>query len=374
MTLISQESNKSSRRKFIAQTSAFGALLMTQPFRVWSQFDQDSRVQAIISKSLGIDTHNHVDVPFDKSIFANQKYGLGDELRNSGFLAICMTFCVDRPDLKEEGEAYERFMTSLDEMDEILEQNSMKRALSYADLAKARKKGQPIVVQSVEGGHFLEGKIERLEAAYKRGLRHLGLLHDNQSAYPIGDIYTNPEKFGGLTDFGKEVVKSSNELGLLVDLTHCSDKAITDAMEISNKPLVISHTGLNTQLGTNEKFAKMMMPRLISKEMAKTFASSGGVVGVWTHLAETPAEYVANISAMVDVVGVDHVCIGTDTKMAVPENANSRFGKKTNDVWSDSKGFLYTVVESMINAGFADEEISKIIGGNYCRILKEAVG
>ncbi len=92
-------------------------------------------------------------------------------------------------------------------------------------------------------------------------------------------------------------------------------KLIDAALKVATHPVLISHTGLDTQLGQNEQMAKMMRPRLISKEQAKIVADAGGVIGVWTHLSDTPLEYAQNIRAMVDVIGIDHVCIGTDTKM-----------------------------------------------------------
>ena len=134
--------------------------------------------------------------------------------------------------------------------------------------------------------------------------------------------------------------------------------------------MIISHTGLNTELGKNEEMAKRMLPRLISKEQAKLFANEGGVIGIWTHIADTPTAYVENIKAMVDVVGVEYVCIGTDSQMATPKNGNDKFGKNTNQRWDNNKnGFLYTVVEAMLKAGFTKSEIIKICGGNYCRIF-----
>ncbi|MEP6597563.1 MAG: membrane dipeptidase [Ginsengibacter sp.] len=262
---------------------------------------------------------------------------------------------------------------SLDEMDEMLKINNLKRALNLPDLQKAHKEKKPIVIQSVEGGHFIEGKLERIEVGYKRGLRHLGLLHDNQSSVPLGDIYTNPPKFGGLTEMGKNVIKECNRLGILVDLAHCSNDAINEALKVSTKPMIISHTWLNTQLGKNEKMAKMMMPRLISREQAKLFADEGGVIGIWTHLADTPIEYAQNIRAMADVVGIEHICIGTDTKMATPKNANERFGRNTNQSWDNSKdGFFYTFLDAMLKSGFNKNEIIKIGGDNYCRIFDKA--
>jgi len=355
-------------------TIILGALLMLGLLMFsFVNIKNDTQAERIVNKAIGIDTHNHMDVPFDKMEFKNQKYDLKGEIKKSGFSAICMTFCVDRPKLDSIGESYNRFIVSLDEMDLLLKSNNIRRALNYSDLQLAHKANEPIVIQSVEGGHFIEDKIERIEIAYKRGLRHLGLLHDNQSFVPLGDIYTDPEQFGGLTEIGIKVVKECNRLGILLDLAHCSNKAINDALKVSTKPILISHTGLNTQLGTNEKMAKMMMPRLISKEQAKIVADAGGVIGIWTHLADSPLEYAKNIKAMVDVVGIDHVCIGTDTKMTTPENGHERFGQKTNQVWGNEKGgFLFSVVTAMLEIGFTEEEIIKIIGGNYCRIFDAA--
>ncbi|RKD90631.1 dipeptidase [Mangrovibacterium diazotrophicum] len=362
-----------SRRQFMGSIAGAGAAVMMNPFSSWAKSPVDPTVAAIIAKTIGTDTHNHMDVPFNAEEFKTLQYDLFGEMKQSGFSAICMTFCVDRPKLTKMGEAYERFILSLDEMDEMLKANKMKRALNLADLKEAHKKNHPIVVQSVEGGHFIEGKIDRIEVAYQRGLRHLGLLHDGQSLVPLGDIYTNPPHFGGLTESGIEVVKECNRLGILVDLAHCSNEGIDDALKISTKPMLVSHTGLNTQLGSNEKMAQMMMPRLISKEQAKILANAGGVIGVWTHLADSPTVYAKNVRAMVDVVGADHVCIGTDSKMAPPSNSNERFGRKTNLTWGDGQeGFLYYVVDAMLKVGFTEDEIVKIAGGNYCRIFDAA--
>lgn len=362
-----------SRRNFIIGATSAGALLLLNPFSGWASEKRDSRVAKIVARTMGIDSHNHVDVPFNPSDFAAQSFGFAEEIKKSGLSAICMTFCVDRPTLNEKGEAFDRFMLALDEMDILLEQNNMSRALNLADLKAAKKKGKAVVIQSVEGGHFIEDKLERIEIAYKRGLRHLGLLHDNPSFVPIGDIYTNPAQYGGLTEIGTQIVKECNRLGILVDLTHCSDEAINDALEISTKPVIISHTGLNTQLGTNEKAAQMMMPRLIRKEQAKIVADAGGVIGVWTHLAESPEQFATNIRAVADVVGVDHVAIGTDSRMINPNLNNTRFGGQTNAAWeSMQEGFFYTVVEAMLKSGFTEDEIVKIGGGNYCRIFDQA--
>lgn len=397
------------RRSFLITMGGAGAALMLNPFMSWASIDRDPRIEAIVAKTFGIDTHNHVDVPLIKSELPGPKVDLAAELKKSGLSAICMTFAVDYQKLVNPGDAYERFLNGLTAMDEILKTNSMKRAFNYKDLQLAHKKKQPIVIQSVEGGHFLEGKIERLQVAYDRGLRHLGLLHDNDASVPLGDIFTKTPQWGGLTSFGAEVIKECERLGILVDLSHCDNNTVNGALKVAKNPVLVSHTGLNTKLGTNEFMSKMMKPRLISNEQAKIVADKGGVIGVWTHLADSPIEFADNIKAMVDVVGIDHVCIGTDTKLTPayrsptdkgwggdnnkkpqglnempnkdgddhknpkgpgPEGNKKQGGGGTNQVWESQKeGFYYTVVEALLNTGFKEEEIAKIGGGNYCRIF-----
>ncbi|WP_197901648.1 membrane dipeptidase [Rhodocytophaga rosea] len=86
-----------------------------------------------------------------------------------------------------------------------------------------------------------------------------------------------------------------------------------------------------------------------------------------------PLAYAQHIRSLVDVVGVEHICIGTDTKIAVPANASEPFGSKTNKAWTtQTEGFFYSVVEAMLNSGFNEDEISKIGGENYCRIFDQA--
>ncbi|WP_370730995.1 dipeptidase [Fibrella arboris] len=356
-----------------------GTALVLKPLVSWANDELDPRVAGIVARTIGIDTHNHVDVPFATSEVPGPAIELAGEIKRSGLSAICMTFAVDRPALRNPGDAYERFNNALASMDRQLAQNSLKRSLNLSDLRAAHQKRQPAIIQSVEGGHFLEGKLERLDEAYSRGLRLLGLLHDNDASVPLGDIYTNPPQWGGLTAFGADVIRACNRLGILVDLTHASNDTINAALRVSTKPMLITHTGLDSRLGTNPTMAKMMRPRLISKEQAKIVADAGGVLGVWTHLADSPLEYAQHIRALVDVVGIEHVCLGTDTKMTptyVPGGANQnrgRIGERTNDAWPDQQvGFYYAVVDALIKAGFSEPEIGKIGSDNFCRVFDSA--
>ncbi|MGC4038136.1 MAG: membrane dipeptidase [Chitinophagaceae bacterium] len=394
---------KLSRRKFIAISAGASAAIVFNPFSSWTVDKIDPKVYAIVKRTIGIDSHNHIDVPLETNELPGPEVKLAGEMQKSGLSAICMTFATDYKRNIVPGEAYQRFTNGLIAMDAMLANNKMNRSLNMADVNNAHKNHESTVIQSVEGCHFLEGKLNRVGVAYSRGLRHLGLLHDSDAAIPLGDVYTNTAKFGGLTSFGGDVIRECNKLGILIDLAHASNDTLNAALKITKHPVLISHTGLDTQLGQDEFIAKMMRPRLISKEQAKIVADSGGVIGVWTHLADTPLDYAKNIKTMVDVAGIDHVCIGTDTKLTPPyrspkdggfgskpgdkqgdtkpgnkKEANrndngKRPGERTNETWAAQKaGFYYVVVDALLKAGFNEEEIAKIGGGNYCRIFSAA--
>ncbi|MBL4678414.1 MAG: membrane dipeptidase [Mucilaginibacter sp.] len=395
------------RRDFLTAFAAASAAFTLHPFASWAIDDIDPRVAAIVAATIGIDTHNHIDVPLTKAELPGPDIDIAGEMKRSGLSAICMTFALDYQRLDQPGQAYERFIIGLAVMSQQLERNGIKRALNFSDLQAAHKKHQPTVIQSIEGCHFLEGQLSRVAEAYKLGLRHLTLLHDSDASVPLGDVYTNPPKYNGLTQLGIDVVKECNRLGILVDMAHASTDTLKAAIKTSTKPIIISHTGLDTQLGQNPFMAKMMRPRLISKENAKLVADAGGVIGVWTHLADTPLEYAKNIRALVDVVGADHVCIGTDTKLTPPYRPPGDFGfgpkpqgnpqgdkpanrpdgpppngkgpnggrpgERINEAWEGQKtGFYYAVVDALLKTGFTKDEITKIGGANFCRIFDAA--
>lgn len=368
-----------SRRQFLsAAAMAAGAGMMLRSSSAWAADSVDPRVSEIVTQTIGIDTHNHIDVPLTKTEMPGPDIDLRGEMKRSGLSAICMTFATDY----QPGDAYERFLNGLASMDRQLQLNRMKRSLTPADVRAAHKNRQPTVIQAVEGAHFLQGHLERVEEAYHRGLRHFGLLHDSDASVPLGDVYTNPPRYGGLTAFGASVIKECNRLGILVDLAHADMQTTQMALKVTTRPVIISHTGLDTQLGSDPRMAQIMRPRLISKEQARMVANGGGLVGVWTHLADTPLEYARNIRALADVIGVEHVCIGTDTKLTAPYPPDGfrpghpppRIGGRTNEAWAGEKvGFYYAVVDAMLKAGFSRDEIGKIGGGNFLRVFGLAI-
>ena len=220
---------------------------------------------------------------------------------------------------------------------------------SVADLQAARA-ARPGVIISAEGADFLEGKLERVDEARRRWkLRHLQLTH--YRANELGDIQTEAPVHGGLTDFGAEVVRRCNALGIVVDVAHGPFTLVKRAAEVSSKPLVLSHTSLSRSPSATS--------RLISADHAKLIAQTGGVIGIWpvkgifadiTAMAE-------GIGRMVDVVGVDHVGVGTDM-----------LGLPGGSVVPDYTAWAY-LAAALLARGFNADEMRKIMGGNYGRVF-----
>jgi len=401
-----------SRREVLARAAAAGIAMAMRPSTLWAIEERAQTAADLVRSTIGIDTHNHIDVALSEADRPGPALDLAGEMTRSGLSAICMTFAVDYQRISESSQGYDRFISALTSMDEQLARNGMSRSLTGADVRTAHAAGKPTVIQSVEGAHFLEGRLARVEEAYRRGLRHLGLLHDSDASVPLGDVYTNPPTLGGLTALGADVIRECNRLGILVDLAHGSNDMVRAALKVTTKPVIISHTGLDTQVGQNPNRARMMRPRLISKELAQDVATAGGVVCVWTHLADTPAEYAQNVRALVDVMGIDHVGLGTDTKLTPasgggrgggrgpqgnpdgpqdpnargrsddapigrggqgPGRGGARVGERTNEAWQgQTVGFYFAVVDAMLKAGFNPEEIGKVGGGNFLRVLDAA--
>ena len=361
------------------------------------------RADELCARLMTMDTHNHVDIPMKTGEVPGPRVNLREAMQKAGISAIGMTFAVDYVQPLAEGQEYERFLNGLTAQDSVLAWSGLERTLDGAQMEEKFKAGEPIVIQCIEGGHFLEGDISRLQVAYDRGLRVFGLLHDNDANHPLGDVYTNEPKFGGLTALGEAAIKECERLGILVDLAHCDSTTIAMALQVATKPLIISHTGLSTRLGSNEFMGKMMSARLISPAQAKMVADKGGVIGVWPHLAGSPEEYASNIKAMVDIVGIDHVCIGTDSKITpeysefnpemmkrmrrddekkgnrpeFKEGEGPNFPQKdpnaVNHEWNEEPdNFYHSVIRCLIGEGFTDKEIEKIVSGNFRRIFTEA--
>jgi membrane dipeptidase len=324
----------------------------------------DPRVAQIVSKTIAVDMHNHVQIRLTKNPAAaipDLDIDLSDELKRSGLSAICQTYGLDGVGGVEPGNDETYYLQTLAFEDRLLQHSHIWRALNLKDLETAHAQKQPIVIQAVEGAHFVEGRLERVEQAYGRGLRHLQILHErDNSTFPLGDVYTAPAHLGGLTAFGAQVIKECNRLGIVVDLAHGTGESVLGALKAATQPMIVSHTSLSKDTDSAD-----MRRRLISKEVASAVADAGGVVGVWWRMCTTTKEYVESIKTMLDAIGIDHVGIGTDSDLTASYSL-----PYTNKIYPDMNGgFFFAVAAEMLRQGFAPEEISKIGGGNFCRVF-----
>jgi membrane dipeptidase len=320
----------------------------------------------VLSKSISVDVHTH-----GGKTGITSKTPPNDDLANamrSGSLAVaCLADVPDGPLLgrntegvlaalriPQPGQLYRHHLDRLAWMDEMVAHHGLRRALCAADLEAAHKAGQPAIIADVEGLDFLEAKLERLEEAHERGIRHVQLVHYTPN--DIGDFQTGAIMHQGLTSFGAEVIRACHSLGFVCDVAHATEDMVNQAVKIATKPLLLSHTAL---FGSQAMGPTPLSGRQISPGHARAIAETGGSIGIW-HFFPSLDKYIDGLKEMAEIVGVDHVSIGTDqhvTPGSLPDYTQ----------WVN-------LVTAMLRGGFTSEEAGKIAGGNYMRIFRAVVG
>ena len=202
-------------------------------------------------------------------------------------------------------------------------------------------------ILATEGLHPLEGQLENVDVLFEAGYRIAGLTHffDNE----LGGSAHGLEK-GGLTPFGREVVKRLEQRHMLIDLAHASKPMIDDVLAMATRPLLVSHTGV---AGTCPG------PRNLSDEHLRRIAAGGGLVGIgyWDGAVCATSEdaIIKAIRYSVDLIGVEHVALGSDFDGTI----HAPF---------DTRG-LILLTDGLLKAGFSAEQITAIMGGNVQRLL-----
>src|SRR3954453_15927796 len=209
----------------------------------------------VLRRSISVDVHSH-----GGKTGITSKAPPNDDLANAmraGSLAVaCLADVPDGPILArnaagalaalrtpEPGQLYRHHLERLAWMDEMVANHGLSRALSAADLEAAHKAGQPAIIGDVEGLDFLETKLERLEEAHRRGIRHVQLVHYTPN--DIGDFQTGAVTHRGLTEFGAEAIRACHRLGLVCDVAHATEEMVRQAVKVATKPLLLSHTAVS---------------------------------------------------------------------------------------------------------------------------------
>jgi len=200
---------------------------------------------------------------------------------------------------------------------------------------------------SIEGLQNLEGRLDNLGRLHAAGFRMAGLAHffDNEV---VGSMHGLRKS--GLTPLGRQVVREMERRGMIVDIAHSSHAAVAEVLAMAKRPVVSSHGGVQATCQVN---------RNLTDEEIRGIARTGGLVGIGYWDAAIcdlrPAAIAAAIAHVRDLVGIDHVALGSDFDGAVTTGF-------------DTAG-LVNVTQALIDRGFTDEEIAKVMGGNLLRLL-----
>ena len=298
-------------------------------------------------------------------------------------------------------EAVRRTLDLRDAMQSVLDthKDQMELATTAADIRRIVKAGKISVFLTVEGGHTIDDDLRVLRMYYQLGVRSMTLTHSRNNNW--ADSATDKPVHNGLTDFGKGVVREMNRLGMLVDVSHVADKTFYDALSVTTKPVIVSHSSMR---------ALSDVPRNVTDEMLWALAKNGGVIGISfgegfvnpkdaealesaiktettaptltgralddyaaedvrnlfgtrVKVAATVVDVADHIDHAVRIAGIDHVGIGSDFDgVSGPPNGLDDVSK------------MPALIEVLLERGYAERDVKKILGENYLRVIREVTG
>ena len=274
---------------------------------------------------------------------------------------------------------------------DIAHQDFVVPATSVSDILEARDRGKVAWVATLEGAAPIENELDRLDILYGFGVRSIGVTYNEANHLGCGLRENNDS---GLTNFGRRAIRRMNQLGMLIDCSHCGDQTTLDAIAASEKPIVLSHIGARALWNTN---------RMAPDNVLQACAEKGGVIGIEaaphttlttshpTHDIESVMEHFEYI---VDLVGIDHVGFGADTTygdhvgihqlyaaaftfdeldptqetQTPPEFEHVDYVKGLENPTESS----HNLVRWLVKHGYSDDKIEKVMGANTLRVLNDA--
>lgn len=246
------------------------------------------------------------------------------------------------------GEAWADYRRQIATLKGMVESCMVERGESVRDVHDAHHRVRTAAIFAVEGGDFIEDQLDRIGIAYNDGVRSITLVHYHVNQ--IGDIQTAPAHHDRLTPIGRDIIREMNRIGIIVDLAHAPMSVVRGAADVSTRPMIMSHTNLSRR--------DFNHPRLVSPEKARLVTNAGGVVGsVPSGIGQsTFAEWIDSIVRMIDMLGVDHVAIGTD----MDANFMPVFTSYLD--W-------HMIPAALLARRLAEAEVEKVMGGNFLRVF-----
>ena len=245
-----------------------------------------------------------------------------------------------------------------DKIEEIVAQNSAYIALARTpdDLWLNKHRGLKSIMLGIENGLALDGRLERLQHFKDRGVVYITLCHNGDNDICDSASRSN-NTHGGVSAFGQQVIREMNRLGILVDMSHAGEKSFYDALDISTKPIVCSHSSCR---------ALCDHPRNLTDDQLRALAAKGGVAQTTIYHGflrrdgqATILDVMAHLEHAIQVVGIDHVGLGTDFDGdgGVPGLASS--------------SELINFTRQLLARRYSEADIQKIWGGNFLRVMQE---
>jgi membrane dipeptidase len=367
-----------------------------------------NRLARLLQRAIILDLHDDttqmvIDENYD--LATQHDYGQVDfpRLREGHVSGVFLSVWTDALRYTPE-ESLRRALDQIDAIQRNLARHprEMTLAATADEVLAARKRGRVAILMGVEGGHMIDSDLAILRTYYGLGVRYMTLTHTEHT--PWADTASHPPAHNGLTDFGKQLVREMNRLGMMVDLSHVSDKTFYDAIETSAAPVIASHSSCR---------AIDDVPRNMTDDMLRALAKNGGVVhinlfegfldhgfmkrfdalkdeqaqqdaierqapkfgdrsGIGPAVRRINAQRIAKLgrvplSRLLDhidhavmVAGIDHVGLGSDF-----DGADDQFPEGVEDI---SK--IPNVVRGLMERGYSDESILKILGGNTLRVMR----
>ena len=236
-------------------------------------------------------------------------------------------------------------------------------ALKLSDISKAERDGKLAGIFAIEGGDAIENDLDNLKMFYKRGVRIMTIAWKSND---WADASQQKMKHNGLTVFGKEVIREMNRLGMLIDISHSADKTVEDILQTTADPIIASHS--NAKALCNH-------PRNLTDNLIVEVASSGGVICVnfyppfvQKYRAGDPprpsyTKVVDHMEHIIKIAGIDSVGIGSDF---------DGIDKVVEGLEDSTK--MPNITRELLKRGYLEEEIAKIVGGNFLRVFGQVCG
>jgi len=303
-----------------------------------SQWDDRSDIGMGVRSTLG-----HIDIP---------------RLREGG--VDCQVFAISSVRDRTRPYALRTAMEMIDIFYRECEayEDSITPVTTHDGILKAAEEGKVAAMLSIEGADIIEGKIGMLRVFHRLGVRMVGLVHSlrNELADGVADHRTG----GGLSELGVQAVEELDRLGVLIDISHLSDAGFRDLLEVAKGPVMASHSNAR---------AVCDHPRNMTDEMIREMADRGGVTGMnfapgFVHpIHATVQGVVDHVDHIVALVGPDHVGLGSDFD-GIPYTPEG-----LEDVTR-----MPGITGELVERGYSEEDIRKILGGNHLRLMKQVVG